>query len=182
MARLGTDWVFIGLGLGAIYLVYKSTKPVTDVLNTASGLVQDTVQTIKEIPQITKNYLEYSFSPQENKLPTVKEFLFKSPFVTLPPLWSGAYDVLTGSKKTYSKREADAITANNIKTIGQTDYSDKIQIIASTQKEDFSKFMTALQKNTQLPQPKLINPVDDKHSYSAFQKLVSKSKYAPKVK
>lgn len=39
MAKLGTDWVFIGVGIGAIYLVYQLTNRVTTVLdNTGEGL------------------------------------------------------------------------------------------------------------------------------------------------
>lgn len=40
MAKLQEDWIFLGLGIGAIYLVYKSTKPVTDVLDTTGDLLE----------------------------------------------------------------------------------------------------------------------------------------------
>lgn len=39
MAKLGEDWIFIGLGIGAIYLVYKSTAPVTNSLDSVSKVI-----------------------------------------------------------------------------------------------------------------------------------------------
>ena len=56
MARIGSDWLFVGLGLGALYLVYKSTKPVTDslgsvssVVGTASNLANDVLGSVQNV-------------------------------------------------------------------------------------------------------------------------------------
>lgn len=50
MAKLGNDWLFIGLGIGAIYLVSRLGKPVEDVggdiarvTDSAAGLLQTTL-------------------------------------------------------------------------------------------------------------------------------------------
>lgn len=40
MAKLGEDWIFIGLGLGAAYLVYKATKGITGITDSVSNTAQ----------------------------------------------------------------------------------------------------------------------------------------------
>jgi len=90
--KLGTDWLFIGLGLGAIYLVYKGTAPVTKALDSASGLVgsaaglgSNVLDSLSSgVTAIAQND-PFTLSPSSGGNPvSIKDWLFKSPLVTIP--------------------------------------------------------------------------------------------------
>lgn len=44
MAGLKDDWVWIGLGIGAVYLIYKTTKPVTNTLDAVGNAIGEATQ------------------------------------------------------------------------------------------------------------------------------------------
>lgn len=111
MVKLGDDWLYIGLGIGAIYLIYKATKPVTDTLQNVS----DTVGDILDAPS---NWVDYAFSPPENTIPTATEFLFKSPLVTVPALTSGVTDFLF--KQPITTQQAAEYTSESIGKISSS--------------------------------------------------------------
>jgi hypothetical protein len=49
MAKLGNDWLYIGLGIGAIYLVYKLTSPITNAANSVSNLASQATQDVGNV-------------------------------------------------------------------------------------------------------------------------------------
>lgn len=64
--KLGEDWVFIGLGLGAVYLVYKLTKPVTELVDTASNITTDALTSADSVVRDAGNTLFQKATGTEN--------------------------------------------------------------------------------------------------------------------
>jgi len=58
MGKLGEDWLFIGLGIGAVYLVYKLTKPVSDTVSTVSNALNPPLQNVGDILTVTTGAVE----------------------------------------------------------------------------------------------------------------------------
>jgi hypothetical protein len=48
MSQSGQDYLWIGLGLGALYLVYKLSKPVSDLFSSVADLGTNTVNTVTD--------------------------------------------------------------------------------------------------------------------------------------
>lgn len=83
MAKLGSDWIFIGLGIGALYFIYKNTSKLsttvektTDVVNPildSAGLASKTL--FETIPQKVAQFITGYEEPA-----TFKPTLFEQKF------------------------------------------------------------------------------------------------------
>ena len=77
MAKLGSDWLYIGLGAGALYAAYKLTKSATSTTDKASEVINSNLDLLnikKDISGIM-DYLKnnppnnQTFTPPPNTIP-----------------------------------------------------------------------------------------------------------------
>jgi len=62
MARLGTDLIYAGLGIGAVYLVYKATSGITQVSDAVGDIGQSAGGLTTSILDNTREQVETAFA------------------------------------------------------------------------------------------------------------------------
>jgi hypothetical protein len=59
MAKIGEDWLFIGLGIGAVYLIISNMKPLGQIVQDTADAVSPWLENIKTIGELPKNIAAY---------------------------------------------------------------------------------------------------------------------------
>lgn len=116
MAKMQEDWVFIGLGIGALYLLYKSSEPVVKAIDSVSGVVQSAGNLSSNVLDKANDAVDLvskPFSPVTNTFPTVSDYLFKSPVVTAPKLVNSALSKITDYVKSLFSPAKKSSSSNN---------------------------------------------------------------------
>lgn len=104
MAKMldGKDFLYIGLGVGALYAIYKLTKPVTDATQGVAGVVQDASGAVSSIFKTPANTTP-TFDAMTSAIPSGLKALSNvsanaNPFDLRKPI-AAAYDFVTSDVK-----------------------------------------------------------------------------------
>jgi len=134
--KLGTDWLYIGLGIGAIYLVYKLTKPVSDVAGDVAGITNAVGDTAEKVIYGLSDTVGNVFTPVETgSYPSVSEWLFKSPLVTVP----AAIETYTSSSSSKNKTVAEVAKSLGVvksSSVNKIDYSSPAVLASRDRSKD----------------------------------------------
>jgi hypothetical protein len=88
MAKLGNDWLWIGLGIAAIYGAYKLGNPLKQVGEDVARVTGATAGLVETVGNAASGAVVAATTPftlsNPSGLPSVSDFLFKSPLVTVP--------------------------------------------------------------------------------------------------
>ena len=112
MVKLGSDWAYIGLGIGAVYLVYKLTKPVTDL---TSSIAEAGNQVLTGASETVANTSESLF----NKIKGTEKPANPSQWFTasVPTLFNKAVDSVSNINLSKSSPQSTKSTENILANI-----------------------------------------------------------------
>lgn len=114
MARMGSDWVYIGLGVGAIYLVYKATSGISKV----TDAIGDTTKTIGE--SVSNLFKPTDLNLSLGNIPMITAEDYKKAFDLGVKSVKGFIDRTTLDNPNSAKQTRDIVRASSTIALLQT--------------------------------------------------------------